>query len=129
MLGLAVVILLLTFAISSERDLGSGLLPDRPGRGHASPLLAGPTTLVFRLERTSMIAWFIGLAVYGTSMGTLFNTIGDMMNNSPMIAKIIGPAAAASAGPDNDPAICSFDERDDGYRCQCARDSHHAEVK
>ncbi len=98
MLGLAVVILLLTFAISSERDLGSGLLPDRPGRGHASPLLAGPTTLVFRLERTSMIAWFIGLAVYGTSMGTLFNTIGDMMNNSPMIAKIIGPAAAASAG-------------------------------
>ncbi|GAX03711.1 ABC transporter permease protein [Secundilactobacillus pentosiphilus] len=98
MLGLAVVILIVTVVVSSERDLGAGLLPDRPGRGRASSLLAGPVTLVFRLECTSMIAWFVGLAVYGVSMGTLFNTVGDMMTNSPMVAKIIGPAAAASVG-------------------------------
>ncbi|WP_203650284.1 ABC transporter permease [Secundilactobacillus yichangensis] len=98
MLVLAVVVLAVTFVVSAERDLGSGLLPDRAGREHASALLADPTTLVFRLERTSIIAWVIGLAVYGTSMGTLFNTVGDMMNNSPMVAKIIGPAAAASVG-------------------------------
>ncbi|GAX04933.1 ABC transporter permease protein [Secundilactobacillus pentosiphilus] len=98
MLGLAVVVLIVTVVVSSERDLGAGLLPDRPGRGRASSLLAGPVTLVFRLERTSMIAWFVGLAVYGVSMGTLFNTVGDMMTNSPMVAKIIGPAAAASVG-------------------------------
>lgn len=98
MVSLAVIVLGLTLVISAERDLGAGLLPDRPGRAHASAMLAGPTTLVFRLERTSMIAWFVGLAVYGASMGTLFGTVGDMMKNSPMVAKIIGPAAAASAG-------------------------------
>lgn len=98
MLGLTAVVLIVTFVISSERELGAGLLPDRPGSGRASFLLAGPVTLVFRLERTSMIAWFVGLAVYGVSMGTLFNTVGDMMTNSPMIAKIMGPAAAASVG-------------------------------
>lgn len=98
MLGLAVVVLVITLAVSSERDLGSGLLPDRPGRSHASALLAGPVTLVFRLERTSMLAWFVGLAVYGVSMGTLFDTIGDMMTNSPMIAKILGPDAATAVG-------------------------------
>ncbi|HBF74713.1 MAG TPA: ABC transporter permease [Lactobacillus sp.] len=98
MLGLAVVVLVITLAVSSERDLGSGLLPDRPGRSHASRLLTGPVTLVFRLERTSMLAWFVGLAVYGVSMGTLFDTIGDMMTNSPMIAKILGPDAATAVG-------------------------------
>lgn len=98
MLGLTAVVLIVTFVISSERELGAGLLPDRPGSGRASFLLAGPVTLVFRLERTSMIVWFVGLAVYGVSMGTLFNTVGDMMTNSPMIAKIMGPAAAASVG-------------------------------
>ena len=98
MLGLAVIALMITFVVSAERDLGSGLLPDRPGRGKASRLLTGPISLVFRLERTSLIAWVIGIAIYGTSMGTLFNTIGDMMHSSPMVAKIIGPAAAASVG-------------------------------
>lgn len=98
MLVLSSVVLILTLMISSERDLGSGVLPDRAGRSRASSLLAGPITLVFRLERTSMIAWVVGLAVYGVSMGTLFDTIGDMMKNSPMVAKIIGPTAATSVG-------------------------------
>lgn len=98
MVGLAAIVLIVTFAVSTERDLGSGLLPDRPGRARASGLLTGPVSLVFRLERTSIISWVVGLAIYGVSMGTLFDTIGDMMHNSPMIVKIIGPAAAASVG-------------------------------
>ncbi len=55
MLGLAVVVLVITLDVSSERDLGSGLLPDRPGRSHASALLAGPVTLVFS-ARTNQYA-------------------------------------------------------------------------
>jgi ABC-2 type transport system permease protein len=98
MIALAAIVLVITFVVSAQRDLGSGLLPDRPGRAHASVFLAGPTSLIFRLERTSLIAWVIGLFIYGASMGSLFDTIGDMMNSSPMVVKIIGPAAAQAAG-------------------------------
>ncbi|MTV81597.1 ABC transporter permease [Secundilactobacillus folii] len=98
MLGLALVMLTITFLISAKRDLGSGLLPDRLGHRRANGFLMGPISLIFRLEKTSLIAWIVGLAVFGLSMGTLFDTIGDMIHNSPMVAKIIGPAAAASAG-------------------------------
>lgn len=96
--GLAVIILVVTFVISAKRDIGSGILSDRRGRARASQLLAGPIALVFRLERSSMIAWIVGLGIYGLSMGTLFDTVGDMMKNSPMVSKMLGPAAADAVG-------------------------------
>lgn len=98
MLGLAILVIAVTFMISTERDLGSGVLPDRLGRGRASRFLTGPIALVFRLERTTIIAWILGVLVYGVSMGTLFDTIGDMIYDNPMVVKIMGTAAANSVG-------------------------------
>ncbi|ANK58905.1 ABC transporter permease [Loigolactobacillus backii] len=93
MLLLAIAVLGVTFFASAKRDVTAGLLPSRPGRQRASRLLAGPFSLVFRLERTSLIIWMIGLFVLGVSYGSIFGTVGDLMKANPVMAKVLGTAA------------------------------------
>ncbi|WP_127849192.1 ABC transporter permease [Lacticaseibacillus hulanensis] len=101
-LGLMLIAAVLTgsvsFAISNKRDVGAGVLPQRNGRQSASVFLAGPFSLVARLERTSIIVWLISLPLLGASYGSIFGTVGDILKTNPTMAKLIGSAAAAKAG-------------------------------
>jgi len=67
----------LAFALAARRDLGAGLLPDRPGRATASRLLSGPFGLAWRLE------W-----------GTLFGTSSALQRE---FTRIGGQAAITNA--------------------------------
>lgn len=98
MLGMAVIASLAAFIINGTRDVGAGVLPQRNGRRNASTLLAGPLSLVARLERTSIIVWLISLPVLGASYGSIFGTVGDLIKTNPMIGKLLGSAAANKAG-------------------------------
>lgn len=77
LLTVAAAILLGAIALylNSIRDLGAGFLAAKPGKVHASPLLQGPLGLAFRLQRTGLIAWAIGMYVLGASYGSV---MGDM---------------------------------------------------
>jgi ABC-2 type transport system permease protein len=65
MLLMTVAIGALTIFVGATRDVGAGLLPDRAGRKRASLFLAGPLSLIARLERTSTIIWLVGLFFLG----------------------------------------------------------------
>lgn len=97
MLAMSLVIGTLTYAVGATRDVGAGLLPDRRGRRHASRFLAGPLSLVARLERTSTSIWLIGLLILGATYGSIFGTAGDLLKSNPMMAKLIGTAATDAA--------------------------------
>lgn len=73
--GVAVLLAAVALYLNSIRDLGAGFFPGKPGRIHASPLLQGPLGLALRLQRTSLIAWAIGMYVLGASYGSV---MGDM---------------------------------------------------
>lgn len=79
---LAIALSALAFALAGRRDLGSGLLPVRPGPAAASPRLAGPFGLAWRLQRGPLLAWSAGIAVYGLLMGALANGIGSLVGKS-----------------------------------------------
>ncbi|MFW5415689.1 antibiotic ABC transporter [Nocardiopsis sp. CNT-189] len=49
-------------ALSDRRDLGSGVLSARPGRGTAPRTLSGPFGLAWRLHRGTALAWLTGTA-------------------------------------------------------------------
>jgi ABC-2 type transport system permease protein len=78
-----------------RRDLGSGLLPDRPGRPAASPRLAGPFALAARLQRGLLIAWTGAMLLMGLVVGSLASSI-DAFLESPqtrdMVARLGGSA-------------------------------------
>ncbi len=88
----------IAFLINRQRDVGAGVLPQRNGRKHASVFLAGPFSLIARLERTSIIVWLISLPLLGASYGSIFGTAGDLMKTNPAMAQLIGSDAANKAG-------------------------------
>jgi ABC-2 type transport system permease protein len=86
LLSLAVTAALsaVAWALAARRDLGSGLLPDRPGRPDAARWLAGPIALAWRLQRGWFWGWLAGFAVAGAVLGAAAHGIGALLN-SPQV--------------------------------------------
>jgi ABC-2 type transport system permease protein len=69
------------FALTTRRDLGAGLLADRPGRAGASRSLGTPLGLAFRLQRGTLLGWTLSFAVLGSVLGNLASNIGGFLNS------------------------------------------------
>jgi len=72
---LAIVIGICAFYLNGIRDLGSGFIPARKGRIHASVFLKTPLGLALRLQRTNIMGWAIGLFLLSASFGAI---LGDL---------------------------------------------------
>ncbi|APX71360.1 ABC transporter permease [Companilactobacillus allii] len=97
MLGLSLILCITALWINNHRDIGSGIIATKPGRATASVFLRGPLSLFFRLHRTSIIVWIIGLMILGFTYGSIFNTIGDILKTNPTMAQLIGASAVHKA--------------------------------
>jgi ABC-2 type transport system permease protein len=70
------------YVLAGRRDLGTGLLPVRPGPPAAGASLEGPLGLAWRLQRGTLLAWAAGLAVYGLVIGALATGIGPLVGDN-----------------------------------------------
>lgn len=82
LVGFAAVMVLVASAMAARRDLGSGVLRDRPGPARASGRLGSPVGLAWRLERGALIAWVIAFAILGLVVGGVAGDIGSFLNTS-----------------------------------------------
>ncbi|WP_261164765.1 ABC transporter permease [Microbacterium sp. Marseille-Q6965] len=96
-LGLLVAVttaaLVAAHALSARRDFGAGILPSRPGRAHASPLLASPTGLAWRAQRAGLSWTLLGLGLLWLGSGTVMGSLGDvreMLQENPLYAAVLG---------------------------------------
>lgn len=87
-LGLVAYAALLTiaFALLEQRDLGSGVLPSRPGP--ADGTLATLGDLTWRLARGTMLAWVVGFVVVGALVGSLAGNVQSFVD-SPETAEML----------------------------------------
>ena len=83
-------------ALAARRDLEAGLVAPRPGPPVASPRLAGPVGLAFRLQRGSLIGWSAGLFLGGVSYGSLGDAIEDLVRDNPTLNDLIARSGGAS---------------------------------
>ena len=67
----------LAYQLASRRDVGAGLLADRPGPRRAGPTLAGAFGLAWRLDRGALVLWTTGLVLYGLMIGSVVHGIAD----------------------------------------------------
>jgi len=78
----SVVLIAIGFILNSRRDISQGLLPQTPGKTRASKLLKTMPGLVWRLEKTKIISWIIGIfllaAAFGAILGDLETYFSDM---------------------------------------------------
>jgi polyether ionophore transport system permease protein len=57
------------FAVGARRDVGAGVLADRPGPAGASRWLGSPFGLALRLQRASLVWWSVSLFLLGAVYG------------------------------------------------------------
>jgi ABC-2 type transport system permease protein len=78
----------LAWALAAHRDVGSGLLPDRPGRPEAAAWLRNPLALAWRLQRSGFWGWLGGFAVAGVVLGAAAHGIGALLSSPQVRADV-----------------------------------------
>jgi ABC-2 type transport system permease protein len=81
LLHLATTVLLtaLAYRLLAGRDVGAGLIAERPGPASATPLLRDALGLAWRLDRGALLLWTVGLCLYGLLIGSVVHGIGDQL--------------------------------------------------
>ncbi len=77
------------FWLSTRRDLGSGILPQRPGPSRSAPWATHPIGLAVRLQRGSVIGWSIGLFIVGALYGSIGQDVEEMIEDNPAYADFL----------------------------------------
>jgi ABC-2 type transport system permease protein len=90
-LGIAALIALVALSLHAIRDLGSGFIATKPGKTHASTFLKSPFGLAFRLQRTGIISWAIGMFILGASYGSVLGDLESFFSSNEMIAEMLPP--------------------------------------
>jgi ABC-2 type transport system permease protein len=86
------------FALDMRRDYGAGILPPQPG-----PARAGATASVWglglRLNRASLITWFVAFAGLGVTFGYLATSISDVLRSNAALSEVLAAGGAAAPNP------------------------------
>jgi ABC-2 type transport system permease protein len=89
------------YALAARRDVGAGLLAERPGPAQASPSLRSPLALAWRLHRGLLIGWTVGLALSGAVLGGAANGINGLASPNQQLTDVLtrmgGKAALTDA--------------------------------
>ena len=76
------------YLLSVRRDVGAGALPPRPGPAQAATTLGSAFGLAIRLQRGGLLGWTLGLAALGVVYGSVGDSIGDLLTDSPELTEI-----------------------------------------
>ena len=99
-LSTAAALTWLAYRFAARRDVGAGLLADRPGPPRAAPTLAGAFGLAWRLDRGALLLWTTGLVLYGLLVGSVVHGIGDEVGSDAardIVIRLGGTAALEQA--------------------------------
>lgn len=75
------------FALERRRDVGAGLVAAR--LGPADGRLRSVAGLVARLQRPSLIAWAVGVAVFAVVLGGVAPGLADIVDENPGMADVL----------------------------------------
>jgi ABC-2 type transport system permease protein len=84
-------------ALRARRDLGAGLLPDRPGPAAAAPGLRSPVALAWRLHRGLLFGWLAGFAALGLVFGAVAQSTADLVNENASLRDVFARMGGAAA--------------------------------
>lgn len=96
MVGVSLFLFLAAYYLHSIRDLERGFLPSKPGKKHASRYMLSPLGLAFRLQRTGMFFWALGIFVLGASYGSVLGDMEAFFEGNEMMQQMLQPAAGVS---------------------------------
>lgn len=78
----------LAFGLARMRDLGRGLVSERPGKRHAPPLLSNVYGLAIRLLKSSLVTWALIIFIVAGMYGSVFGDLESFISSNEMLAAI-----------------------------------------
>ncbi len=88
---------LVAYRLLAGRDVGAGLIAERPGPGTAGARLSGVHGLTWRLDRGALLMWTVGLGLFGVVLGSVVHGIGDELGGSTVARDIVARMGGTSA--------------------------------
>jgi ABC-2 type transport system permease protein len=88
-LATTAMLTVLAYRLLARRDVGAGLIAERPGPGTAAPLLGSAFGLAWRLDRGTLLLWTVGLCLYGLLIGSIVHGISDEVGDSTAVRDIV----------------------------------------
>ncbi len=92
-LGISLLVFVISLYLNSIRDLDAGFISAKPGRSNASNLLSSPLGLALRLQKTSIIAWTVGMLVLGASYGSILGDLEGFIDSSGILQQMLPESA------------------------------------
>ncbi|TQF65536.1 ABC transporter permease [Rhodococcus spelaei] len=89
------------YALLRRRDVGAGLIAERPGPSAAGPWLGSPLGLAWRLQRGVLIASTFGIGLYALLIGSVVHGIGDEIGGSQAVLDIVNRMGGSQALEDS----------------------------
>ncbi|WP_155764610.1 ABC transporter permease [Mycobacterium intracellulare] len=93
----ATALTLVAYRLLAGRDVGAGLIAERPGPATAAPALGNAFGLTWRLDRAALLLWTVGLCLYGLLVGSVVHGIGDELGDSGPARDIVARMGGTSA--------------------------------
>ncbi len=88
-LGATVALTFVAYRLLARRDVGAGMLPERPGPAGASAGLSSTLGLAWRTDRIAVALWTVGLCLYGLLIGSVTHGVGDEIGDSQIAHDMI----------------------------------------
>ena len=89
LVGGIVVSFLVAIALVLRRDVGAGLIAQRPGPPVAPASLLSPLGLAWRLQRTVLMWWALGLLLLGAMYGSVLDSMDELLDQSEGMADML----------------------------------------
>lgn len=83
----AAVAAAITLAV--RRDVGAGLIEQRPGPAEAAPSLPTPLGFAWRLQRSTLFWWTVGAAFMGGIYGSVISAIDDFIEDNEALRDML----------------------------------------
>ncbi len=96
-LATAAALTVVAYRLLASRDVGAGLIAERPGPATAEPALGNVFGLTWRLDRGALMLWTVGLCLYGLLIGSVVHGIGDELGGSTVARDIVARMGGTSA--------------------------------
>jgi ABC-2 type transport system permease protein len=96
-LAAAAALTVLAYRLLASRDVGAGLVTERPGPGSGAATLRGAFGLAWRRNRSALLLWAVGLCLYGLLIGSVVHGIGDELGDSTAARDIIARLGGTDA--------------------------------
>ncbi|MCV7419806.1 ABC transporter permease [Mycobacterium yunnanensis] len=86
---LAAALVAIAYRFLARRDVGAGMIAERPGAPKAGRALRGPMALAWRLNRASTALWTAGLCLYGLLIGSVVHGVGGEIGDSQTARDVV----------------------------------------